>query len=80
MTTPLDLPPNIMADFFGRSVKEVSKTVGPENVNVITQAEHLKDETYLEQPFTHGSRYILNQDYLVASAVVFLRSVPEIQA
>lgn len=80
MTTPLALPPHISSEVFDKFVKETSAIVGKENVRVITAADQLKDGSYLEQPFTHDSHHILDQGYLVASAVVCPRNVPEIQA
>lgn len=80
MATPLALPPNISPDVFDRFVREIKETVGSENIKLITSVAQLNDGSYLEQPLTHDSHHILDQDYLVASAVVSPRSVPEIQA
>ncbi|KAJ5119071.1 hypothetical protein N7476_011423 [Penicillium atrosanguineum] len=80
MATPLALPPNTSPETFKNFLAAVSKTVGDENIRVVTRLEELHDGTYHEQPRTHDPHHIVDQDYFLASAVICPRSVPDLQA
>ncbi|GME23093.1 FAD-linked oxidase [Neofusicoccum parvum] len=79
-TQPLVLPPGTDAPQFESYLKRAIEIVGAENVTVISSADTLTKESYLDPSKAHDMFHVFDKDYFIASAVVAPRKVPEVQA
>lgn len=77
---PLTLPPGIGSKTFKDFTMQVADIVGQDNVTVITKAEELDKESYMDPSKVHDMFHILEEDYFISSAVVAPRCVREVQA
>ncbi|KIV84505.1 hypothetical protein PV11_00280 [Exophiala sideris] len=77
---PLTLPPGVDSEKFKDFIRRVEDIVDQTNVTVITKAEHLGKESYLDPSKVHDMYHVLDEDYFVSSAVVAPRKVREVQA
>ena len=76
---PLCLPPSTSFDKFQDFITETARICGEENVSVISNAEELQHESYLDPGKAHDMFHILGKEYFVSSAVIAPRGVPEVQ-
>ena len=78
---PMVLPPGISSEIFHAFVHKARDICGsPENVRIIEGDDKLIDGSYIDPCKGHDMHAIFDRDYFVASAVVFPREVPEVQA
>lgn len=77
---PLVLPPGIHGSTFKKFTSAVAEITGSDNVNVISSAEQLHKQDYLDPSKAHDMYHILGKGYFVSSAVVAPRDVAEVQA
>ncbi|OQU99894.1 FAD binding domain-containing protein [Cladophialophora immunda] len=77
---PLVLPPGINSQTFKSFTARLVDIVGQENVTIISKAEDLSQESYLDPSKAHDMFHILDAEYFVSSAVVAPRDVPDVQA
>lgn len=77
---PMKLPPGTSWDEFRDFIQKAEETCGRENVRVIEKSEELIDGDYMHPCKGHDMHAILERDHFVASAVVFPREVPDVQA
>lgn len=80
VSKPLVLPPGTDAAQFEAYISGAAGIVGAENVTVITSADELTKESYLDPSKAHDMFHVFDKDYFVASAVVAPRKVTEVQA
>jgi FAD/FMN-containing dehydrogenase len=73
------LPPNTTEAQLDAALGEMKAIVGVTNVDVV-DVNTLMDGDYMHQPKTHDGFYVLDQDELVASAVVRPGNTEEVQA
>jgi FAD binding domain len=73
------LPPNTTEAQLDAALGDMKAIVGVTNVDVV-DVNTLMDGDYMHQPKTHDGYYVLNQDELVASAVVRPGNTEEVQA
>jgi hypothetical protein len=73
------LPPNTTEAQLDVALGEMKAIVGVTNVDVV-DANTLMDGDYMHQPKTHDGFYVLDQDELVASAVVRPGNTEDVQA
>lgn len=77
---PLTLPPGIDSERFKEFISRIQDIAGQTNVTVITKAEDLGKESYLDPSKVHDMFHVLDEDYFVSSAVVAPRDVRDVQA
>jgi FAD/FMN-containing dehydrogenase len=75
--SPVRLPPDTTTEEFSKAVVELQGHIGSDNVLVNDQ--DLEDGWYIEHPNTHDAFHIVDQEELVASAVVYPGSTEEVQ-
>lgn len=73
------LPPNVSEAELDSALGEMRAIVGGTNVDTV-DVSMLMDGDYMHQPKTHDGFYLLDQDELVASAVVRPGNTEEVQA
>lgn len=73
------LPPNITEADFDKALEEFKEIVGRTHVETV-DINTLMDGDYMHQPKTHDGFYVLDQNDLVASAVVRPGNTEEVQA
>lgn len=73
----LCLPPETTMEDFERAISDLQSKIGAENVEV--NDKPLDDGWYLEHPKTHDTHHIIDQEALVASAVVYPGSTEDVQ-
>jgi len=73
------LPPNVTAEQLDAAIDEIREIVGTNHVDWV-DLDNLVDGSYLEQPKTHDCFYMLDQNDLVASAVVRPGDTEQVQA
>lgn len=73
------LPPDVTLEDFSTAIQDLRDQIGEENV-VVNDADHLDDGWYIEHPNTHDAFHVVDQDELVASAMVYPGSTEEVQA
>ncbi|KAF2462277.1 glycolate oxidase [Lineolata rhizophorae] len=71
------LPPGISREDFNRAIAELKGSLGENYVEL--NDKPLVDGWYMEHPNTHDAFHIVGQDELVASAVVYPGSTPDVQ-
>ena len=76
---PLTLPPGTSSEKFKEFTKRAAELCGEDNVTIITKAEELYHEHYMEPSKAHDMFYVLDKEYFVSSAVVAPRGVPDVQ-
>lgn len=74
----LRLPPYVSLETFTKAIEDLQSQLGPENV--VLNDQPLVDGWYLEHPNTHDAFHVIDQEALVASAVVYPSSTAEVQA
>ena len=77
---PIILPPGTDSQTFKDFTLRLAEVVGSENVTVITKAEELNKDSYLDPSKIHDMYHVLDRDYFISSAVVAPRKVSEVQA
>ncbi|KAH8879214.1 vanillyl alcohol oxidase [Thozetella sp. PMI_491] len=77
---PRALPPKLTQEQFQQFIVRARELCGPENVQVVAKGEELEGTDYENQPKSHDLFYLYEKDFLVASAVVRPRNVPDVQA
>lgn len=75
--TGLRLPPDTTLEEFKRAISDLKNRIGAENVEV--NDKPLDDGWYLDHPKTHDCHHIVDQELLVASAVVYPGSTADVQ-
>lgn len=73
-------PPGIDTAQFEAYLQRAVEIVGAENVTVISNADELTKESYLDPSKAHDMFHVFDKDYFIASAVVAPRKVAEVQA
>lgn len=76
--TTLRLPPDTPIEVFYEAIQDLKSQIGEDNVTV-NDADCLQDGWYIESPNTHDAFHIIEQDELVASALVYPGSTSEVQ-
>lgn len=71
------LPPDTTAETFEAAIKDLQDKIGVDNVEV--NDKPLVDGWYMDHPKTHDAMHIVDQEELVASAVVYPGSTEEVQ-
>lgn len=74
---PIRLPPDITEEKFATAIDELRRSLGTDNVTI--NESPLEDGWYLEHPNTHDAFHVIDQEELVASAVVYPGSTAEVQ-
>ncbi|ORY69049.1 glycolate oxidase [Pseudomassariella vexata] len=77
-TNGLRLPPDVSLETFETAIKELQNILGEANVEV--NDKPLKDGWYLDHPNTHDTFHVIPQSSLVASAIIYPSTVPEVQS
>ncbi|KAF1981167.1 vanillyl alcohol oxidase [Aulographum hederae CBS 113979] len=77
---PMKLPPNTSLEIFTSFITRCTSLCGASNVQIISQDSPLDDGSYQDPCKGHDMHAILSKTYFVASAVVYPRDVPEVQA
>ncbi|KAK5112174.1 hypothetical protein LTR85_011607 [Meristemomyces frigidus] len=77
---PLALPPNTSLERFKDFMRQIGDIVGSENATVISSDAELQHESYMDPSKAYDMYHITTKEYLVSSAVVAPRNVPEVQA
>jgi FAD/FMN-containing dehydrogenase len=77
---PKVLPPNTPLSKFHDYITRARAICGNENVKIIEKDKVLIDGDYMHPCKGHDMHAILSRDYFVASAVVYPREVPDVQA
>ncbi|KAF4306583.1 FAD-linked oxidase [Botryosphaeria dothidea] len=77
---PLVLPPGIDTAHFEAYLQRAVEIVGAENVTVISNADELTKESYLDPSKAHDMFHVFDKDYFIASAVAAPKKVAEVQA
>lgn len=75
--TGLRLPPDTSLEEFENAISDLRGKIGAENVEV--NDKPLDDGWYLDHPKTHDCHHIVDQEALVASAVVYPGSTADVQ-
>ncbi|KAI0430324.1 hypothetical protein F5Y09DRAFT_307832 [Xylaria sp. FL1042] len=70
-------PPGVEESVFDKAVEELREQLG--SVQVVLNDQPLEDGWYMEHPNTHDMMYVLDQEELVPSAVVYPGSTEEVQ-
>ncbi|KAI1349860.1 hypothetical protein F5Y01DRAFT_316361 [Xylaria sp. FL0043] len=70
-------PPGVEEGVFDKAVEEIREQLGADQV--VLNDQPLEDGWYMEHPNTHDMMYVLDQDDLVPSAVVYPGSTEEVQ-
>jgi len=73
------LPPNVSEEDFDKALAEFKEVVGNAHVETVDTTT-LIDGDYMHQPKTHDCFYLLDQQDLVASAIVRPGNTEEVQA
>lgn len=76
---PLCFPPGFTSAKYREFIAGATKIVGEGNVTVITNAEQLTHEHYIDPSKAHDMHNIVDKTYFVASAVLCPREVPDVQ-
>ncbi|KIW14952.1 hypothetical protein PV08_07739 [Exophiala spinifera] len=71
------LPPGVSKETFQKAVAELQSTIGKENVEL--NDKPLVDGWYMEHPNTHDAYHIVEQEELIASAIVYPCGTEEVQ-
>ncbi|KAL1971909.1 hypothetical protein VTN31DRAFT_1997 [Thermomyces dupontii] len=74
---PLAIPKGIDKATFLKAIDELERELGKEHVELVDKP--LKDGWYMEHPNTHDAQHVLDEEELVASAVVYPGSTEEVQ-
>ncbi|KAI8628720.1 vanillyl alcohol oxidase [Xylariaceae sp. FL1651] len=70
-------PQGVEKDDFDKALNELREQLGAEHVD--TNDKPLKDGWYMEHPNTHDMMYIIDEEELVPSAIVYPGSTEEVQ-
>lgn len=76
---PICLPPGFTSEKYQEFITAAVQIVGSQNVTVITSAEQLTHEHYVDPSKAHDMHNIVEKTYFVASAVLCPREVPDVQ-
>ncbi|KAI0593941.1 hypothetical protein F4775DRAFT_606945 [Biscogniauxia sp. FL1348] len=71
------IPQGVEENAFFAAIDELREQLGPDHVEV--NDKPLKDGWYMEHPNTHDMMYVLDEEELVASAMVYPGSTEEVQ-